>query len=165
MATFVEPYTPPELTPMELFYEVAKLAAPEGQDLLLWHVDEETGEIRVYANCSDVFQWGAADAEEITSENLLDLQQAIVDLRAVGGDPADGFDLFAARIRGMRPQAACYKHYRVVRRSRDEDGNVTIVDDEDTTAEVFHLFDSAGPDRLFHSETQHDIEYTDKDGK
>lgn len=90
------------------------LQATSGADInseLLWHSDGKR--IQVWANVSDVFAWGGADAEEITRENLPVLLQAIADLRAI--KPFDQIyapELFAARVRGIRPQGAAYPKER-----------------------------------------------------
>lgn len=78
---------------------------------LLWYTRD--GRINVAANVSDVFAWGGSDCEDITPENLPVFQQAIADLRAI--HPFDQLyapELFAARLRGMRPQGAAYPKER-----------------------------------------------------
>ncbi|MCX4751753.1 hypothetical protein OG455_41680 [Kitasatospora sp. NBC_01287] len=72
---------------------------------LLWHVRDES--ITFHANVSDVFAWGSADAEEITPERLPVLEQALTDLQEINS-PEYLPELYAARIRGMRPQGAAY---------------------------------------------------------
>lgn len=74
-----------------------------------WRVDG--GAVRLFAVCNDTFVWGCADGEEITPENIGQLRQAFADCQAaerVAGTVYAG-ELFAARIRQMRPQGACYK--------------------------------------------------------
>jgi len=69
----------------------------------------EGDQLRLYAICSDVFAWGTADLEEITPERLPILDQALADLLAVSGDSGIWLpELYAARIRCMRPQGAAY---------------------------------------------------------
>ncbi|HEY3477936.1 MAG TPA: hypothetical protein VGL02_03470 [Streptomyces sp.] len=72
---------------------------------LFWRVDD--GQLRLFANISDVFAWGCADLEAITPEALPALEQAYDDLKALDGE---GFtaELYAARQRGERPQGAAY---------------------------------------------------------
>lgn len=76
---------------------------------LFWRV--EGSQIYFAANVSDVFAWGGADAEDITPERLPLLEQAYADLKAVGSEEYMP-DLYAARIRGMRPQGAAYPKTR-----------------------------------------------------
>lgn len=89
---------------------------------LLWHTQD--GVMRFAANVRDVFAWGGGDAEDITPETLHLLEQALVDCRAAD---AEGYtaELYAARIRGMRPQGAAYPK----------------------TAAAQALFDACGPER------------------
>src|SRR5258706_11324774 len=82
------------------------------QEDLFWRVDD--GVLSLYAMCSDVFHWGTADLEQITPENVHELEQAITDVKAIDKDEADeGFRLFCARVRMMRPQGAVYKYIPV----------------------------------------------------
>jgi hypothetical protein len=89
---------------------------------MYWHVGDDG--IRLLALVSDVFMWGCADAEDITPERLPVLQQAYDDLAVVDGLPHLA-ELYAARIRRMRPQGAAYS---------DSPG-------------VRFLFDKCGPER------------------
>jgi hypothetical protein len=94
---------------------------------LLWHSDGTT--ITVAVDVSDVFAWGGSDAEDLTPERLPLLAQAVADLRAI--DPREDMyavDLFAARIRGMRPQGAAYPKRPAL-------------------AATHALFDACGPER------------------
>lgn len=92
---------------------------------LLWHSDGER--IQVWANVSDVFAWGGSDAEEITPANLPVLVQAIADLKAIHSfDQVYAPELFAARVRGTRPQGAAYPKERAATQA---------------------LFDTCGPER------------------
>lgn len=63
--------------------------------------------VSINVNVSDVFAWGGGDAEEITPERLPVLEQAWRDCRAVDADEWI-VELYAARVRGMRPQGAAY---------------------------------------------------------
>lgn len=105
--------------------EALRLTAGEPSSEVHWRNVE--GRIELWFDCSDVFHWGSADAEQITEDLLPLLAQTRADLRAVGdvmgGDLAD---LFCARVRRMRPQGAWYKHVAKDRRA---------------------LFDACGPHR------------------
>jgi hypothetical protein len=94
-------------------------ASADDHSDLFWRVYGRN--IRLYANVSDVFEWGTADLEEITPERLPDLQRAYDDLVAI--DATEWLaTLFAARIRQMRPQGAAYPDNPVVRVLLDECG-------------------------------------------
>jgi hypothetical protein len=60
----------------------------------------------VSINCNDMFYWATADAEAITGDDLAGIEEAIKDARAAeASDPiGEGFSLYAARKRKMRPQ-------------------------------------------------------------
>jgi hypothetical protein len=103
--------------------EVLSLFEDE-QESVMWRVQQD-GTVRFFATCSDVFHWGCADCEEITEANLPVLREAFEDLGPDGQEHLAG-ELFAARVRGMRPQGAMYKYI---------DGGVR------------HLFDACGPER------------------
>jgi hypothetical protein len=75
--------------------------------------------------CSDEFAWGTADLEQITPENIHELERAIADVKAIDKDIGHAFILFAARQRKMRPQGAAYP--------KDK--------------ELWPLFDACGPKR------------------
>lgn len=76
--------------------------------------------IKLWVPCNDLFYWACADCEEITVDELSTLNLALAE------SPNHGGLLWAARKRGMRPQAAYYRHF--------------------TESEVV-LFDAAGPER------------------
>lgn len=84
-------------------------------DNLHWWRDEEDGQIKVGANCSDLFWWATADAEEITPDNIQLFEETCNECEALD----DGIEfptvfacaLFAARARKMRPQGAYYKMF------------------------------------------------------
>lgn len=63
-----------------------------------------------FVNTNDLFWWACADLEEITPENVEELERACSDCKAaervVG--TVYGPSLFACRVRGMRPQGAAY---------------------------------------------------------
>jgi hypothetical protein len=80
--------------------------------------------ISIAVNISDVFAWGCADAEDITPERLPVLQQAWLDCETA--DDGEWIaELYAARVRGMRPQGAAYP----------------------SAPAVAALFDACGPER------------------
>jgi hypothetical protein len=96
---------------------------------LLFH--QEDGQLSVAADCSDCFCWGCADAEEITPENVELYRQTLEEceqLKCVKGYASVFSDeLFAARVRKMRPQGASYHLY---------------------PPEMWPLFDACGPERI-----------------
>lgn len=61
------------------------------------------------AMCSDLFEWGTADCEEITPDNFPELKRAVADVSAIDRYSSWGPELFCARVRKMRPQGACYR--------------------------------------------------------
>lgn len=105
----------------------------DAQDVIWWTICSNTSDytshhgqrLKFFANCSDLFAWGGADLEEITEENLDVFNQSMDDCETACGHNCDGPQLFACRIRKMRPQGAAYP---------DE-------------PKVWHLFDACGPER------------------
>lgn len=98
---------------MEVFWRA------DAHDELLWYVKD--GTVFLSAICSDVFAWGGADAEQIHPGQLDLLEQTFEDLKAlyVGGEVKDDPThwlgaLFAARVRGERPQGAAYPKQRAL---------------------------------------------------
>jgi hypothetical protein len=80
------------------------------RDGLLWSAWNDSEVISFSANCSDIFHWGTADAEEILPEDIPLLQACLEDLESV--DKAYWLaELFAARKRGMRPQGPVFDRY------------------------------------------------------
>lgn len=77
---------------------------------LFWRTDREYAPVTFFANCNDLFSWGCADSEEITPSNVVELERAVADCRAAGGEQsvAHAVALFCARLRRMRPQGVCY---------------------------------------------------------
>lgn len=112
----------------------------------VFFIAEQTKQLQIFANCNDLFDWACADAEEVTPENIHILEQAWADIKPMVEEWRNGFktkwlppekepdyidtthavELFACRIRKMRPQGPCYQSIPPV---------------------VAVLFDSAGPDR------------------
>ncbi|MFC9821414.1 hypothetical protein ACFWG6_31040 [Streptomyces erythrochromogenes] len=94
------------MTDHEFLVEVLTIfAKADSHDYLYW-VPGPDG-LKLWANVNDVFFWGCADLEEITPDRLPVLQQAAADLLAA---KEYGWiaELYAARIRGERPQGAAY---------------------------------------------------------
>jgi hypothetical protein len=75
----------------------------------------------MYVDCSDVFFWGCADAEEITVEQIPELLECYKQSQGLGGI------LWCAKTRQFRPQTAVYEGW--------------IHPDE------WPLFDACGPER------------------
>ena len=81
----------------------------ERLEALFWDLNEYD-EIVASVNCNDLFSWASADAEDITPENFNELKKAHEDLYLVDETygPIYANELFAARVRQMRPQGAAY---------------------------------------------------------
>lgn len=88
----------------QLVYRILRATAFDNCCDIWWRVDEEYAPITIFVGCNDVFWWGCADCEAVTAENIEILEQAYKDATYHGGA------LFCARVRGMRPQGAFYKH-------------------------------------------------------
>lgn len=80
----------------------------DATDSLYWSFDH--GELHLYAKCSDFFEWGTADLEEIHPADLDLLELAVQDVVSLDKTNVWAGELFCARKRAMRPQGACYKH-------------------------------------------------------
>lgn len=109
---------------LDFLTRVLKAFEFDGTDGLWWRFDD--GKLGMFATCSDFFEWGTADMEEIRPEDLELLEQAVKDTVELDGTNLWAGELFCARKRGMRPQGACYKHLPEV---------------------LWPLFDAAGPIR------------------
>lgn len=107
--------------------EIFSITHTDASGDLMWRVED--GEIFFYADVSDVFAWGGADVEPITPQMMHVLEGAYASLKAVGGEEFTA-ELYAARIRGMRPQGAAYPG--------EADHAFQAVSD---------LFDACGPER------------------
>jgi hypothetical protein len=93
---------------------------------LYWRTDGEFAPIQFFVNCNDTFWWASADSEQVTPENIGDLERAYADAKAAAHcGECYGSMLFCARIRKMRPQGAAYP------------------DDE----KLWPLLDACGPER------------------
>lgn len=112
----------------EFVMQILEFFAKEDiRDMLYWRTDGEYAPITFYIITNDLMYWGCADAEAVNAETLPILKQAISDCKAI--DPVlgaiEGCNLFACRVRKMRPQGAAYP---------DERG-------------LWPLFDACGPER------------------
>jgi len=100
------------MTPYEAAEVFALFAEAEAFDsALLWRVDMTPGanrEIRLFAECNDLFHWATADFEEITVGDIPLLRRTLEDLKPLRAEYELGH-LFAARKRKLRPQRPCYK--------------------------------------------------------
>lgn len=95
---------------MEFLMKVLKLFADyELQGQLHWECEEEDDPISLSVNCNDLFWWGSGDSEDITPENIQVLEDSIKDCKKIKHSMVGhGIELFAARVRKMRPQGCCY---------------------------------------------------------
>ncbi len=100
----------------------------DSQDSVSWRTDGEFAPVTFFVNCSDLFWWATADAEDITPENFGVLEQAFIDCQAADKVVGTVYapSLFAARVRKLRPQRAAYP--------KDEPF-------------MWPLFDACGPER------------------
>lgn len=109
-------------------FEFLKFCADnEMCDSFWWRCDGEYAPITFFANCNDMFHWACADAEDVTKDNFSMLKQCAEDIKKIDECCVHYCDLlFCARIRGMRPQGAMYKHM---------------------PDKLWELFDACGPER------------------
>lgn len=84
--------------------DVLGIMAFDHTEDLFWRVDGKHAPVSFYIRCNDVFFWGCADLEDITSDNIEVLRQSYKDSKA------NGAELFCARVRQMRPQGAWYSY-------------------------------------------------------
>ena len=117
---------------LDFIMRVFRVTAFDNCGDIWWRTDDKYAPLTIFVNCNDVFYWAMADCEEITPDNIDVFEQAYKDAAAAENDeyPSHGNDLFAARVRKMRPQPPCYKYYR-------EKGGDKLV----------ALFDACGPER------------------
>lgn len=85
-------------------------------------IDKENKTYECSINCNDLFFWASADRLEITKDNFSLLKETYKELDSKYRRKFTG-DLFACRVRKMKPQEACYKIY---------------------PKEIHHLFDACG---------------------
>ncbi len=103
-----------------------------------WRTDDEYAPISLFVNCNDLFLWGFSDCEEITRDNIDILESTFNELKNMNKKDGEFYKethlervtpaIFCCRVRGMRPQGACYneQYYPKI---------------------VWPLFDAAGPER------------------
>ena len=112
---------------------LAVVAKREGHDDLWWRTDGAYAPvITFWIRCNDLFCWGCADSEEITSERVSAYDRAYQDCKDAD-DPKKreflecwGSRLYCCRMRGMRPQKPCYDGFPKA---------------------LWPLFDACGPER------------------
>lgn len=82
-------------------------------ELISWRTDGEYAPVTFWVNCNDLFYWACSDCEDITPENMPILKQAFADLEEAYPDIGKCWagELFAARVRGMRPQRPVLDKY------------------------------------------------------
>lgn len=112
------------MSDLDFLTRVLKAFEFDATDGLWWRFDND--EVRLFATCSDFFDWGSADLEEILPADLELLEQSVKDAEEVDGSNMWAGELFCARKRGMRPQGASYKSL---------------------PKSMWPLFDAAGPER------------------
>lgn len=94
-----------ELSP-DLIRRVLITVEFDNCDSLFWRYDSASNELSIYAQCSDFFDWGSADAEPIESENdVLLLEQCLADLFQATGRRHSMWltALYASRRRKLQP--------------------------------------------------------------
>lgn len=102
---------------MEFIQELLQLFDKYDQhDDLMWRTGrmwgggnfEEPASFMV--RCNDTFEWGCADMEDVTPDNLPLLRSAFEDCHREHGYVGTTYAtmLFVARVRQMRPQGAAY---------------------------------------------------------
>lgn len=90
---------------------------------LSWRVDGEYAPVSFFAKCNDLFWWGSSDSEEVTPDNVHEMERALADCLAVNEEcnkcrpitqrvytNVHAETLFCCRMRKMRPQGAYYNH-------------------------------------------------------
>lgn len=126
----------------DAFRVLRVFADADARESLFWKFED--GELKMFANCSDTFDWGSADLEEITPETIPVLEQALKDLQAIDTS-VPGFlidtsippflaELYASRMRKMRPMRS---YYRMIRNIYPD----AVVN------KTFELFNACGPER------------------
>lgn len=87
------------------------------QPSLFWNIKPENLKpedkgFKFFVLCSDLFEWGCADSEEITMENLPLLEKAYQLEKEATGIKRGIYatTLFCCMSRKMRPQKPCYKN-------------------------------------------------------
>lgn len=114
----------------DIFYNMMQRVVAMDIAEELFYFAREDGTLCMAVNCNDLFYWATSDAEDITPDNIEELEKAMADVKTASPNDNDfvdhGMSLFACRVRKMRPQPPCYK---------------TI------TPELHALFNACGPER------------------
>lgn len=101
------------MTPYEAAEVFALFAEADDFDCgVVWRVDMSPGanrEMKLFAECNDLFHWATADFEEIATADVPLLRKTLDDLKPLRAEYELGH-LFAARKRKLRPQRPCYKN-------------------------------------------------------
>jgi hypothetical protein len=93
-----------QMSDRDFIYVVLDIyASADVHDFLWWRTDAQYAPVTFFAMCSDFFDWGTADCEPITKENLHVLLDSFKDLRRIEHSNIYLSELFAARIRRRRP--------------------------------------------------------------
>ena len=130
------------LSNYHLMVKVMKLMSLyDDRDSLFWRWDEDEKEMMLYVMCNDLFYWATADLEQITHENVDLLKQSYVDCKIANEITGVTYatQLFACRVRGMRPQGAAYPG--------DVEFKYTDHTEIDSQKAIRYLMDQAGPVR------------------
>jgi hypothetical protein len=124
-----------ELIPM-LFRKTAEADLGDMGDLifrsLYWWIDEDTNETTFSVNVSDVFHWGCADAEDINTEEDIDLF-----IQSIKDHWTHGDVLYACRKRRMRPQGAMYRSFRIKHKDSFDEPDERLIE----------MINKCGPER------------------
>lgn len=99
------------MTRDEFIYKLLSLTTFDHCSSIWWRfrkggsgAQDDTDVLDFYVDCSDLFGWGVSDVEPVTPETLGELEQALKDCNHDG----EGFYLYCARRRKMRPQGAWF---------------------------------------------------------
>lgn len=103
------------------------VAEADVHDAIWWQTtDAGPGRIEFFVNCTELFNLGTVDLVPITGDTVKAFEDALEECsRATGGDATYGPLLFAARVRGERPQGSSYP----------------------SDQRLWPLFDACGPER------------------
>lgn len=107
------------MTPGQAVEILAVFEQADDYESLSWRVTkspDDSYEMRLFANCSDLFFWATADCEEVEFADLGLLNATLADLRELNCEYLLP-ELFACRKRKLRPQAPAYKNYDVAVRA------------------------------------------------
>lgn len=131
------------LSKYEFMIKVMNLMSQHNdRDSLFWRWSPKEKEMQFFVVCNDLFYWATADLERITPENLHLLKLSYEDCEKAC--PVMGTiyatEVFACRVRGMRPQGAAYPCDMTTTHTT---GNT----ETDSLAGVRTLMDAAGPER------------------